>query len=137
MTQLPEETALLPEETALVPEETALVPEETALLPEEFADLEPFAERWALETEAERYAERLTSSMDDMQDLYDTTMPRMEAALSYLDTLELEALPGEARALMRLLFSTVNISFPVEVWKQPNVPDSGAAYLDLHDDPVV
>jgi hypothetical protein len=29
------------------------------------------------------------------------------------------------------------VSFPVEVWKQPRVPDSGAAYLDLVREPVV
>jgi len=28
-------------------------------------------------------------------------------------------------------------SFPVEVWKQPRVPDSGAAYLNLVQEPVV
>jgi hypothetical protein len=29
------------------------------------------------------------------------------------------------------------VSFPVEVWKQPRVPDSGAAYLDLVVEPRV
>jgi hypothetical protein len=29
------------------------------------------------------------------------------------------------------------VSFPVEVWKQPRVPDSGAAYLDLVRETVV
>jgi hypothetical protein len=33
--------------------------------------------------------------------------------------------------------SLVMVSFPVEVWKQPRVPDSGAAYLDLIREPVV
>jgi hypothetical protein len=28
------------------------------------------------------------------------------------------------------------VSFAVECWKQPNVPDSGAAYLDLVKEPV-
>jgi hypothetical protein len=27
------------------------------------------------------------------------------------------------------------VSFPVEVWQQPRVPDSGAAYLDLLIEP--
>ena len=38
------------------------------LLPEEFADLERFAD-WILPTEPERYAKRLASSMEEMQDL--------------------------------------------------------------------
>ena len=35
-------------------------------LPPEFADIEPFAD-WCLRTEAERYAKRLSSSIDEMQ----------------------------------------------------------------------
>ena len=34
--------------------------------PDAFVDLEPFA-GWALQTEGERYAKRLSSSMDDLQ----------------------------------------------------------------------
>ena len=47
-------------------------------LPPEFADLEPFAD-WCLETEAERYAKRLASSMDELQAFYDAAFPRLEA----------------------------------------------------------
>ena len=36
-----------------------------ALLPSEFSDLEPFAAKWSLATEQERYMERLSSSMDE------------------------------------------------------------------------
>ena len=49
-------------------------------LPTDFADLEPFA-GWALETEAERYAKRLSSTMDELQAFYDTAFPRLEAAI--------------------------------------------------------
>ena len=38
------------------------------LLPRDFSDLERFAAKWCLATEAERYAERLASSMQEMQD---------------------------------------------------------------------
>ena len=108
-----------------------------ALLPEEFSDLGRFAEKWALETEAERYAARLGSNMDELQELYDVCVPRMEAALEYLDALDINDLPTDARHLMRLYFSVINASFPVESWKQPRVPDSGAAALDLIDEPVI
>ena len=106
------------------------------MLPNEFSDLEPFAARWSLPTEKERYAERLSSSMADMQAFYDATFPRAEAAKAYLDTFPLDALPAEATNLLYLLYSLISVSFAVEVWKQPNVPDSGAAYLDLVGEPT-
>jgi hypothetical protein len=105
-------------------------------LPAEFADLEPYAD-WALATEPERYAKRLASTMPQMQQFYDAAFPRLEDAIAYLDRFPLDELPDDARALMHLMQSLVMVSFPVEVWKQPRVPDSGAAYLDLIKEPVV
>jgi hypothetical protein len=105
-------------------------------LPAEFADLEPYA-AWALPTEPERYARRLASTMAEMQAFYDAAFPRLEAAIAYIDQYPLDDLPGDARGLMHLLQSLIMVSFPVEVWKQPRVPDSGAAYLDLVVEPVV
>ena len=66
----------------------------TATLPTDFADLEPFAD-WALESEAERYAKRLGSSMDELQAFYDAAFPRLEAATAYLDATPLDELAGE------------------------------------------
>jgi hypothetical protein len=111
------------------------MPHKAALLADEFADLEPFAD-WVLATERERYAKRLASSMAQMQAFYDATFPRAEAALKYLNQFELDNLPERARNLLCLLYSLVMVSFPVEVWKQAHVPDAGAAYLDLVDEPV-
>ncbi|WP_174183680.1 hypothetical protein [Nocardia barduliensis] len=107
-----------------------------APLPAEFADLAQFSD-WILATEPERYAKRLASSMDQMQRLYDTVFPRLQPALDYLDKHDWKDLPDEARNLFHLLQSLVMVSFPVEVWKQPRVPDSGAAYLDIVREPVV
>ncbi len=107
------------------------------MLPDEFADLEAFAARWSLATERQRYTARLASSMPELQELYDAALPRMADALEFLDRFDIASLPDEARNLMRLFFSVINASFPVESWKQPRVPDSGAAYLDLVDEPVV
>ena len=101
------------------------------MLPAEFADLEPFAERWCLAAEHERYEVRLAASMDEMHTFYDAAFPRMEAAMAYLDQFPLDELPDDARNLMRVLYSLISISFAVEAWRQPHVPDSGAAYLDL------
>ena len=105
-------------------------------LPAEFADLERFSD-WILPTEPERYDKRLASTMPEMQAVYDAIFPRLEEALEYLDQFPVDDLPDDARNLFHLLQSLVMVSFPVEVWKQPRVPDSGAAYLDLVREPVV
>lgn len=104
-------------------------------LPAEFADLEPF-EDWALPTEAERYARRLACTMAQLQAFYDAAFPRLDAAADYLDQFPLETLPEDARQLLLLFSSLVQVSFPVEVWRQPRVPDSGAAALDCVLEPT-
>lgn len=105
-------------------------------LPAEFAELEPFS-GWILATERERYAKRLASSMDEMQAFYDVAFPLLERATVYLDQFPLDDLPEPERNLLLLMMSLVMVSFPVEVWKQARVPDSGAAYLDLIVEPRV
>ena len=105
-------------------------------LPTDFADLEPFA-GWALATEAERYTKRLASSMYELEAFYDVAFPRLGDAMAYLDGFDLHALPADATALLWLYYSLVNASFPVEVWRQPRVPDSGAASMDMVVEPAV
>ena len=108
----------------------------TNALPSDFADLEPFF-AWALETESERYTKRLASTMDELQAFYDVAFPRLEDAMTYLDALPFNALPADATRLLWLCYSLVNVSFPVEVWRQPRVPDSGAAAIDLVVEPAI
>jgi hypothetical protein len=108
----------------------------TTALPPEFADLEPYSD-WCLASEAERYAKRLSSSMDEMQTFYDAAFPRLEAAMAYLDGFELDDLPDDAGRLLLLCYSLINVSFPVEVWRQPRVPDSGASSMDAVVEPAV
>ena len=104
-------------------------------LPDPFADLEPFAV-WCLATERERYAKRLASTMPEMQAFYDAITPRAEAALEYCDQFVLDDLPDEVVNLLRMLHSMVMVSFPVEVWRQPRVPDSGRTSLECIAEPV-
>lgn len=106
------------------------------MLPSEFAALAPYGE-WILATEPERYAKRLASSMEQMQAFYDAAFPLLEPATAHLDGFDLDDLPEPERNLLLLMFSLVMVSFPVEVWKQARVPDSGAAYLDLVVEPGV
>jgi len=107
-----------------------------ALLPSQFAELEPFAPKWCLPTERERFAARVTSTMDEMQSFYDAFFPRAEEAIAYCDQFPLDDLPDDALHLLELLYSLVMVSFPVEAWRQPHIPDSGAAYLDLLIEPI-
>ena len=112
------------------------MPTATKTLPAEFSDLEPYAD-WSLATERERYARRLSSTMDELQAFYDVAFPRLDEALAYLDNLDFAALPDDARNLLNLIYSLVNASFPVEVWRQPRVPDSGAASMDVIVEPTI
>jgi hypothetical protein len=105
-------------------------------LPVEFADLEPFAD-WGLAAEGGRYAKRLSSTMDELQAFYDAAFPRLEAAESYLKQFELDTLPEDAKRLLWLCCSLVTVSFPVEVWRQPRVPDSGASSFDAVLEPAI
>jgi hypothetical protein len=108
----------------------------TAPLPKEFVDLEPFADDWCLPSEHERLDKRYASSMADMQAFYDAITPRAEAAMTYLDQYTLDDLPPEALNLMHLLYSMIMVSFPVECWHQPRIPDSGVAELALVVEPA-
>ena len=107
-----------------------------ALLPTEFSDLERFVADWCLDSEPERYAKRLASTMDEIQEFYDAVMPRAEAAMQYLEKLPLDELPDDAQRLLKLLYSLILMSFPVEIWKQPRVPDTGTAQFDLTLEPI-
>jgi hypothetical protein len=107
-----------------------------ALLPGQFSDLEPFAKIWCLPTERARFAQRLASSMDEIQAFYDAFFPRADEAVAYCEQFPLDDMPDDAQRLLQLLYSLVMASFPVEAWRQPHIPDSGAAYLDLLIEPI-
>lgn len=106
------------------------------LLPPEFPDLERFVAAWCLDSEPERYAKRLASTMDEIQEFYDAIMPRAEAAMSFLERFPLNDLPEDAHRLLKLLYSLILISFPVEIWRQPSIPDTSTASFELKLEPV-
>ena len=73
-----------------------------------------------------------------MQEFSDATFGRLEEVMVYLDArFPLNEMPDDAKALMHMMQSLVNVSFPIEVWKQPRVLDSGATYIKLIKEPVV
>jgi hypothetical protein len=104
-------------------------------LPADFSDLEAFAD-WALPSEGDRYAKRIVSSMDELQAFYDAAFPRLEAGADYLKSVQLDGISDEDRNLLHLFEALVTVSFPVEVWRQPRVPDSGASSIDVTVEPV-
>jgi hypothetical protein len=106
------------------------------LLPTTFAELEPFAETWCLATERERWERRMSSSMDELQTFYDAIFPRVPEALAYCDKFPLEDMPHDAASLLRLIYSFVLVSFPVELWRQPHVPDTLGTSFDRISEPL-
>ena len=106
------------------------------MLPAEFSDLEPFVAGWCLDSEPERYAKRLSSTMDEIQAFYDAVMPRADEAIQYLEKFPLDDLPADAMRLLKLLYSLILMSFAVEVWRQPYIPDTGTAQFELKIEPV-
>ena len=108
----------------------------TGVLPAGFSELQPFVADWALPTRAQRYEARLSNPYEELVAFYDAVAPRAEEAITYCEKFPLDDMPDDAQRLLQLLYSLVMVSFPVEVWRQPHVPDSGAAYLDLLIEPT-
>jgi hypothetical protein len=107
-----------------------------ALLPSAFGELEPFAGRWCLATERERWATRMSSSMEEMQAFYDTILPRVPEAIAFCDTFPLDDQPDDAVNLLRMIYSFVIVSFPVELWRQPCPPDTAGTAFERLSEPL-
>lgn len=108
----------------------------TALLPERFQSLERYAAKWCQPTERARYDERLRSTMAEMQDFYDAVFAEGENILEHLDQYDIDALPDAELNLLRLFYSLIVVSFAVEVFQQPAIPDTGAAQLYFDVEPI-
>jgi hypothetical protein len=107
-----------------------------ALLPDEFADLEPYAAAWCLETEPERYERRLASTMAEMQAFYGACFPRLEDAIAYCDKFPLDDMPDDALRLLQLIYSLIMVSMSIEIFHQPKAIDSADAWLDRVANPL-
>ena len=107
-----------------------------SVLPAEFAELEPFAD-WVLPSEYDRYEKRINSTMDELQAFYDAAFPVLERSTDYLKGVSLDDISDEDRNLTWLFASLVTVSFPVEVWRQPRVPESGPSALDVVVEPAI
>ena len=88
-------------------------------LPEPFADLEPFV-AWALATEDERNRRRRSSSMEDLRAFYDALLPRMDDVIAFLNQYPLDAMPDDARRLLYIGLSFMEVSTAVELLGEPD-----------------
>jgi hypothetical protein len=93
------------------------------ILPEQFYGLERFAAVWSLQTERERNRKRLSSTMAEIQELYDALLPRMDEIMEYLNQYPLDALPAEAKRLFYLTLSLAEVTPAVEQYGSPAVID--------------
>ncbi|MEX5632611.1 MULTISPECIES: hypothetical protein [Parafrankia] len=106
-------------------------------LPEQFSSLEVWVADWALATRVERYEKRLSKTIDELQEFYDAIAPLAEDAMAYLDTQDVNDLSEQDTRLLHLLYSMIMVSYPVNIFKQPRIPDSGAAFFDTAVEPAL
>ncbi|WP_051300634.1 hypothetical protein [Actinomadura rifamycini] len=106
-------------------------------LPERFADLERWVADWARPTRQERYDMRLSKKYDELEEFYDAIAPRAEEAVEYLNGRDLDDLADDDARLLQLLYSMILVSYAVNVFMQPRIPDSGAAFFDTTAEPAV
>lgn len=104
-------------------------------LPADFTDLEPYAD-WALPSERDRFDKRVNCTQEELEEFYAAAFPRLEESVDYLKGVSLDDISEEDQNLLWLFSSLVTVSFPVEVWHQPTVPDSGASSFDIVVEPV-
>jgi hypothetical protein len=105
-----------------------------ATFPAQFAALESYAD-WALPSEYDRYGKRIASTMDELQAFYDAAYPLLDKSTDYLRDVPIDGISDEDRNLLWLFSSLVTVSFPIECWRQPTVPDSGPASIDVVAEP--
>lgn len=61
------------------------------------------------------------------------SVSRTKAAIEYLNQFDLQEMPASAQNLLYLLYSLIQVSFPIEVWKQPETIDAAAIRFDRTD----
>jgi hypothetical protein len=75
--------------------------------------------------------------MAELEAFYDAVAPHAEAAVAHLDRCPFGDLTEADTRLLRLLYSLILVSYSVNVFHQPKIPDSGAAFFDCAVEPAV
>lgn len=84
-------------------------------LPPGFAALEPFVDRWALPTSAERAALRGAATPEEREAFFAAAAPLMEGALDLLDRRPLADHDAGEQRLMQLMLSLAHVAMAVEI----------------------
>lgn len=93
-------------------------------LPERFAALEPYVDEWALPNEKLRNAFRVAQAQAELEKFYQIIFPLMDDLCAYIDRYSLDAMPADAACLLRLGQMLMEVVPAVEVYHQPDVPNS-------------
>ncbi len=101
-----------------------------SMLPQQFATLERFAPTWCLPDANDRYERRLASTMADLTEFYDAATALGEEAMRYLGGVPMDELDEQSTNLMWLMCSLSAVSFAVDVFRQPTVPETCGARMD-------
>lgn len=106
-------------------------------LPAEFAELEKYVADWSRPTRRERYEMRLSKSFEELCEFYDAAGARAEDAIVHLNGVGLDELDEASLNLLRLMYSLILVSYAVNIFSQPKIPDSGSAWVETTVEPSI
>jgi hypothetical protein len=94
-------------------------------LPVGFEALEPFGTTWGrCRSQEERNRLRAASNMEQLRALHAAGTPLLDAIFEWLDHFPLGSLPESEALLYRIVLGLAEIAPAVEIFGQPNVPNS-------------
>ena len=92
-------------------------------LPKGFEALAPFAATWgALEHQSQRYVQRQSSTVAELQAFYDAVAPRLDEIFDHLEKFPADNLPPPEALLHRTVMGLTEAGQALEVFGQPGVP---------------
>ena len=91
----------------------------SVLLPEQFSALNPYAEKWAIDSEKQRRIVRMNSSQSELQAFYQAMKPILDEVIQYLNQFNLEEMANAEQRLLQMSLSLVEISVAVELFRNP------------------
>ena len=95
----------------------------SGVLPDGFEDLIRLTPKWLGATERERHTVRLNSPREELIDVYQTLLPRIDAICEAVDRYPLHELPDDVENLLRLALAFMEVSLAVEAFQgSPRVP---------------
>jgi hypothetical protein len=65
--------------------------------------------------------------MAELEDFYNAVAPRVEAIIDYLDPMPLDRMPEDAKRLLHITLSLMEIAHAGELYHRPDLPNAFAA----------